>query len=104
MSSDDTVAAVKSLPVHVHRAALALGRSRFTAEEFRKNRANCGTEHDGESVTSVRGDQGVVFGQRQFDAHSHGFLDHARGNMRSFARTDLNMLIQEKLSRDHLST
>lgn len=77
LSPDDTVAAVKSLPVHVHRAALALCRAGFTSHHFREHRASRGSEQDGERVTSVRCDQSVVLGQRQFYTDGHGFLDHA---------------------------
>jgi len=74
LSSDDTVSAVEALGEHVHGATLSVGDTLSAAEKLAEDGANGRASHVGETVATVGGNHGVLFGDGILDTDGHGLL------------------------------
>lgn len=79
LSAHDTVAAVKVLGVHVHRAALASGTTALSTGKFGEYAQRGHSHQVGPAVRSVGGDYGVVGSQSCLDTDRYSFLQIESG-------------------------
>ena len=74
LGTDNTVATVKVLGVHVHRATLALGTAACTTSQLGQNAKKRYAHYICPTVRSVSCDYRVVSVHRCFHANAHRFL------------------------------
>lgn len=74
LGTDDTVAAVEILCVHVHGASLALGTTALATRQLGQHAQQRHAHDVRPAVRSIRRDHRIVRIQSRFHARTHGFL------------------------------
>lgn len=74
LSTDNAVATVELVSIHMHATALAFHISIAFAHQFADNASNGLTACNNESVATVGSDNRVAWDKSSFNTNSNGFL------------------------------